>query len=143
MVEVADLFAQDEVFQRGRAAQADLQRVLVVGNRHTLVGGQVAVGRVHAHAVERGDGRVLALRRVAAADFVRAGDLAAGAAGGGVGRRLVMLTLERDSGVGSDGPAMVLSTEPAPSVEATGFFLEGICILADWLIDCVWYQHTP
>jgi hypothetical protein len=28
---MGDLFAQDEVFHRGRAAQADLQRILVVG----------------------------------------------------------------------------------------------------------------
>ena len=33
MVEVGDLLAQDEIFQQGRAAQARLQRVLVVGDR--------------------------------------------------------------------------------------------------------------
>ena len=38
VVEVGDLLAQDEVFQQGGPTQPGLQRVLVVGNRHTLVG---------------------------------------------------------------------------------------------------------
>ena len=33
VIEVRDLFAQDEVFEQRRAAQARLQRVLVVGDR--------------------------------------------------------------------------------------------------------------
>ncbi len=41
MVEVGDLLAQDEVFQQGRAARAGLERVLVVGHRDALVGGQL------------------------------------------------------------------------------------------------------
>jgi hypothetical protein len=44
VVEVGDLLAQDEVFQQRRPAQAGLQRILVVADGDTLVGGQ------HLHA---------------------------------------------------------------------------------------------
>jgi hypothetical protein len=40
MVEMHDLFAQHEVFQQDRAAFADLQRVLIVGNGNALVRGE-------------------------------------------------------------------------------------------------------
>jgi hypothetical protein len=62
VVEVGDLLAQDEVFQQRRAAQAGLQRVLVVGDRHALVGGEHLALRVDPHAVQRLDGRVHAGR---------------------------------------------------------------------------------
>ena len=55
VIEVRDLLAQDEVFEQRRAAQARLQRVLVVGDRHALVGGEHAAARIDAHAVERAD----------------------------------------------------------------------------------------
>jgi len=44
MVEVGDLLAQDEVFQQRRPARGIAQRVLVVGDRNALVGGQRRVG---------------------------------------------------------------------------------------------------
>ena len=53
VVEVIDLFAQHEVFEQRGAAQAGLERVLVVGNLHALVGGEFAPARIHAHAVQR------------------------------------------------------------------------------------------
>ena len=40
VVEVEDLLAEVEVFQRRRPAIADPQRVLVVGDRDALLGGQ-------------------------------------------------------------------------------------------------------
>ena len=38
MVEMRDLLAQDEIFEQRRAARAALQRILVVGDRRSLVG---------------------------------------------------------------------------------------------------------
>ena len=40
VVEVEDLLAEVEVLEQRRAALADAQRVLVVGDRHALLGGQ-------------------------------------------------------------------------------------------------------
>ncbi len=40
MIEMKELFAKMKVLERGRTARADLQRILVVGNRDTLLGGQ-------------------------------------------------------------------------------------------------------
>jgi hypothetical protein len=37
MVEVKDLFAEVEIFERGRSARSDTQRILVVGDRHPLL----------------------------------------------------------------------------------------------------------
>ena len=37
VIEVRDLLAQDEVFEQRRPAQARLERVLVVGDRHALI----------------------------------------------------------------------------------------------------------
>jgi hypothetical protein len=56
VVEVKDLFAEVEIFERSRAAPADLQRILVVGDRCALLRG------------ERGD--------IAAGDLVRFAALA-------------------------------------------------------------------
>ena len=42
VVEVGDLLAEDEVLEQRRPAQAGLERVLVVADRHALVGGQRA-----------------------------------------------------------------------------------------------------
>ena len=53
VVEVGDLLAKDEVLEQRRPAQAGLERVLVVGDRHALVGGEHAAARVDTHAVER------------------------------------------------------------------------------------------
>ena len=71
MVKMGQLFAQDEVFQQRRAAQAKLERVLVVGNCHALVGGEHLACRINAHLVERGYGGVDAFG-CHAAGFVRA-----------------------------------------------------------------------
>jgi hypothetical protein len=48
VVEVRDLFAQDEVFEQRR-----LQRVLVIGDRDPLVGRQYTPGRIDADPVQR------------------------------------------------------------------------------------------
>ena len=61
VVEVRELLAQDEVLEQRRPARAGLQGVLVVGDRHALVGGEHLARRVHSHAVQRIDGRVHAL----------------------------------------------------------------------------------
>ena len=88
VIEVGDLLAEDEVLEQRRPAQAGLERDLVVGDRHALVGGEDAVGRVHPDAVERADGRVLADRRPAAAGLLGSVALADGAgADHRVGRR--------------------------------------------------------
>ena len=42
VVEVGDLLAEDEVLEQRRPARAGAQRVLVVGDRRALVGGQSA-----------------------------------------------------------------------------------------------------
>jgi hypothetical protein len=73
---------EDEVFHRGRAAQADLQRILVVGDLDALVGGQFALGIVDTHAVERAVQRILADIGLAVAGLAR-GDVFGGRAGGG------------------------------------------------------------
>ena len=44
VVEVGDLLAKDEVLEQRRAAQARLQRVLIVRDRDALVGREDAVG---------------------------------------------------------------------------------------------------
>jgi hypothetical protein len=44
VVEVGDLFAEDEVLEQGRAARAGAERVVVVADRDALIGGQVALG---------------------------------------------------------------------------------------------------
>ena len=79
VVEVGDLLAKDEVLEQRRPAQARLQRVLIVGDGHALIGRQRAVGRIDAHAIERTDRRVLADVRPAAADLVGSVQLADGA----------------------------------------------------------------
>ena len=40
MIEMKNLLAKMEIFQRGRPARADFQRVLIVGNRYSLLRGQ-------------------------------------------------------------------------------------------------------
>ena len=53
VVEVGDLFAKDEVLEQRRTPQSCFQRVLIVGDRHTLIGRQRLFGRIHAHTIER------------------------------------------------------------------------------------------
>ena len=81
VVEVRDLLAEDEVLEQRRPAQARLQRVLVVGDRHALVGRQLAARRVDAHAVERPLVGVAAERGFASAGLGRRGALGDGAGG--------------------------------------------------------------
>ena len=40
MVEMEDLFAEMEILEHGRATRADLQRILIIGDRPALRGGQ-------------------------------------------------------------------------------------------------------
>ena len=60
VIEVGDLFAQDEVFPQCRTTHARLQRVLIVGNRRTLIGRQRPSGWIRAVLVQRMNGHVLA-----------------------------------------------------------------------------------
>src|SRR6185312_911101 len=62
-------------------AQARLERVLVVGNRDTLIGGQDAPSRVGAHAIQRCVARVEAHLGIAASDLLRGIDLGERASG--------------------------------------------------------------
>ena len=72
VVEVRDLLAEDEVLEQRRPAQAGLERVLVVRDRHALIGRQRPLGRIDADPIERADRRVLADDRRAAAGLLRA-----------------------------------------------------------------------
>ena len=45
VIEVRDLFAQDEVFEQRRTAQARLERILVVRDGHALIGRERAIRR--------------------------------------------------------------------------------------------------
>ena len=72
VIEMRDLFAQDEIFQQRRAANAGLERILVVADRHALIRGQPLAGRIDAN---RSSGPLLGIdaeRRRAAAEFVGA-----------------------------------------------------------------------
>ena len=90
VVEVGDLLAQDEVLEQGRATQAGLERVLVVGDRDAHVRGQRLATGIDADAVERPVAGVEALGRFAQAELV--GDDVFGHRAGGV-----------DEGVWRDG----------------------------------------
>ena len=90
VVEVRDLLAQDEVFEQRRPAQPGFQGILVVGNRHALVGGENAIGRVRAHAIERSVGGVESHGGRARTDFGRRIALRQRAAGGGRVPRLTV-----------------------------------------------------
>ena len=69
MVEMRDLLAQDEIFEQARAALAALERILVVGDRRSLVGREPLVRTagilVRLPAVAHFCGRVGALPRFA------------------------------------------------------------------------------
>ena len=46
VVEMRDLFTQDEILQQGRAAIACFEGVLIVVDAETLIGGEKLVGRI-------------------------------------------------------------------------------------------------
>ena len=71
VVEVRDLLAEDEVFEERRSAKPGLERVLVVGNRDALIGGERLFRRIDAHPIERGNRLVDADDGPAAAHLVR------------------------------------------------------------------------
>jgi hypothetical protein len=48
VIEVEDLFAQHEIFEHRGPARAGLQRVLIIGDADSLVGGQVTDAAVRA-----------------------------------------------------------------------------------------------
>ena len=109
VVEVRDLFAQNEVFEQRRSAKARLEGVLVVADGHALIRRQAAASRIDAHAIERPDRPVDADDGAAAPDLVGRVDLGHGAgANDGIAwadrralfrtfenRRLVLRLLER------------------------------------------------
>ena len=86
VIEVGDLLAEDEVLEQRRAAQARLERVLVVGDRHALVGRERA-GPLESTRT-RSSGRLpglmprFGLPSPTLADGVRLGQRAAGDRGG-------------------------------------------------------------
>ena len=86
VVKVRDFFTQDEVFKQRRAAQAGLERVLVIRNRHTLVGCEDPPCCIYPHPVKCLDGCVEAIR-YAAAGFFTVVFLDQGAAGDQTGIR--------------------------------------------------------
>ena len=71
MIEVRDLLAEDEILQERGPAQPGLQRILIVGDRHTLVGGQDSSAGIDSHAIERAVAGIDAQRRTALADLHR------------------------------------------------------------------------
>src|SRR5450830_1583674 len=79
MVEMRELFTQNKIFHQGGAAQASLQRILVVAHGHTLVGRQYAAAVVAAGAIKRSVTRVLAQRGLASARLRRRCRFACGA----------------------------------------------------------------
>ena len=81
VIEMRDLLAQDEIFQQRGTAQPGLQRVLVVGDGHALVGGQPARRRVDAHPIERRVGGVEAQLRSSVARLRRRVGFCEGATG--------------------------------------------------------------
>ena len=54
VVEVRDLFAEVEIFEKGRSARARLERVLVIVDRQPLVRGEHGVCRVFTEPGEVG-----------------------------------------------------------------------------------------
>ena len=97
VVEVRDLLAQHEIFEQRRPAQAEFQRILVVGDGDALVGRERAARRIDAHAIQRFDGRVHAFRGHAAG-LVGPVFLRQGATG-----RQARLGLGRRAGLGFGG----------------------------------------
>ena len=77
MVEVIDLFAKNKIFEQHRAARHCFQRILIVGNGESLVGGQRRVAAA---------GVLMQFARIARAVGNR-GSVARGR-GIGVGRKL-------------------------------------------------------
>ncbi len=71
VIEMSDLLAKDEVFEESRAAESGFQRVLVVSDRHSLVGHHSLGARIDADPIERSDGLIHTNRWRAAAYFVR------------------------------------------------------------------------
>jgi hypothetical protein len=71
MVEVRDLFPEDEIFQQRGSAQAGLERVLVVRNRHTLIRRQCSSAGIDSRAIERTVAGIETQRWIAFADLQR------------------------------------------------------------------------
>ena len=69
VVKVGEFFTQNEVFKQRRAAQAGFERVLVIRNRHALVGCEYTPCCIYPHPVQRLNGCVEAIRRTAARFF--------------------------------------------------------------------------
>ena len=51
MIEVGNLLAQDEVFKQRGAAQTRLERILIIRDGDSLIGGQCAPARIDTNAV--------------------------------------------------------------------------------------------
>src|SRR4030095_3115748 len=71
VVEVRDLFTQNEVFEKRRTAQSGFERVLIVGNGDTLIRRQRPFARIHSHTIKGAVRLVLTDDGSAAADLVR------------------------------------------------------------------------
>lgn len=70
VIEMGDLLAEDEVLEQRGPPKTGLERVLVVGDWHTLVRRQHPAARVNANAVERTAGGIDTGRRNPAAHLV-------------------------------------------------------------------------
>ena len=69
MVKVGELLAQHKVFKQHRAAHAKFERILVVGNRHALIGREQATRLIDVHPVQCSDSGIHAFGRNAAGFF--------------------------------------------------------------------------
>jgi len=100
VIEVRDLLAQDEIFQQRRAAQSGFQGILVVRDRHALVGGEHAIRGIGAHTVERHVGGVQPDRRRTRTHLGRGIHIGESAARGGrVARRVMRADAGRACGI--------------------------------------------
>lgn len=70
MIEVNDLLAEDEVFEKRRPPQPGLERVLVVGDGNALVRGECAAAGINPNTVERPDRGIEAHLGVAAPEVL-------------------------------------------------------------------------
>ncbi len=55
MVKVGNFLAQDKIFQQRRATAAGAKRILIVGDAHTLIGGQRIIFAAFTKGVEGGE----------------------------------------------------------------------------------------
>ena len=80
MVKVGKLFAEYKIFEQSRATQTRLERILIIGYGHALIGRHNLTSRIDPHPVQRADGRIDPRSRCSAG-FVRLANFAQGTPG--------------------------------------------------------------